>query len=312
MFMPLLLVVLLLVAFFFLGKAADVVVVHIRHIGERLGISTVFLGLLLGLFTTLPEFALGINAFANGAEELAFGNLIGGVPVLLGLVLGLGVLLNQGIQTKEVNGSTLFILSFLLLPLLLGLDGQVGIVDGVVLILFYFLLGYSLFATHRKRFGRRVRFFPHRFAGTDFLFVIGGTVLVLLISNGIIRITLELLTFFQVPAFLVGVIIFAIGTNLPELSVTIRSWKRKAGDLSLSHLMGSAMANVLLLGLLAFIHNIPITVSVAYIGLMGSLALLLAMVFFFSRSANRLSRAEGVMLVLGYLLVISSQFLRVL
>ena len=302
----------LFIAFFLLGKAADIVVVHIRHIGERLGIGTVFLGLLLGLFTTLPEFALAINAFANGVEELSFGNLVGGIPVLLGLILGLGAVLNRKINTKEMNGSTPFMLAFLLLPLLLGLDGRVGMVDGVVLILFYLLLGYALYAWNRRVFGRHIYFRPHRFAATDFFLVIGGIILVLLISNGIIRITLELLALFQIPAFLVGVLLFAIGTNLPELSVTIRAWRRGASDLSMSHLLGSAMANGLLIGILAFIHVIPVTVNTAYVGLAVTTAFLLGLLFLFGRTDNRLSRREGFALVGGYLLVVASQALIVL
>lgn len=296
----------LVAAFIALGKAADVVVVHIRHIGERLGLSLGVLGLVLGLFTSLPEFALGLNAYASQVYTLSFGNLIGGMVVLLGLVLGVSAVLNRRIKTSAQNGHTPFLLAYLFLPLLLGLDGQVGEVDAVVLALFFGLLAYTLFLGSHRTLGVRVSFRPHRFAGSDALLVLAGTVFVLLLSNGIVRITLELLRVFHVPAFLAGLFVFSLGTNLPEISVAIRSWRRHASELSLSHLFGSAMVNPLLIGLFSLIHPVTTEVQVGYISLMACMALLLIAVLVFCRSGNVLTRREGMVLIGLYLLIIIS------
>jgi cation:H+ antiporter len=304
-----LLIVALLVAFLLLGKAADMVVVHIRHIGEHLGIGTVILGLVLGVFTSLPEFALGVNAYANNAHVLSFGNLVGGMAVLLGLVLGVSAMLNRRINTRTQKGHTPFLMAYLFLPILLGIDGQLGIVDAVVLVLFYALLAYSLYIGNRKTFGVHISFRPHRFAGTDFFLVLGGTVFILLLSNGIVRMTLELLSRFNAPEFLVGFFVFALGTNLPEISVAIRSWQRHASELSLSHLFGSAMVNPLLLGIFAFIHPVTLTIGVPYLALAVLLGLLFFAVLVLCRSGNVLTRREGIILVVGYLAVVASQAL---
>jgi cation:H+ antiporter len=299
----------LLVAFLLLGKAADMVVVHIRHIGERLGIGTVMLGLMLGLFTSLPEFALGVNAVVNDAHGLSFGNLVGGMAVLLGLVLGVSAMLNRRMNTKTQKGHAPFLLAYLFLPLLLGLDGQLGIVDAVILLLVYPLLAYALYIGHRRAAGIQISFQPHRFAGTDFLLVLTGTIFILLLSNGIVRITLELLSVFNAPEFLAGFLVFAIGTNLPEISVAVRSWKRHVSELSLSHLFGSAMVNPLLLGGFALIDPIRLNVGVPYITLAVLMGLLFIAVLAFCRSKDTLTRKEGALLVAGYVVVALSQAL---
>lgn len=297
----------LVAAFAVLGKAADILITHIKRIGERLGIGVFYLGLLLGLFTSFPELALGLNAFLNQATPLSLGNLLGGIPVLLGLVLGLSAILNKQVRTDGKNGSTAFILLYLLLPLLLGLDGQIGLIDGVVLILVYFLVIYSLYAWHRHEHGTFVRFFPRKIVMQDLFFTVFGIVLILLTSNIIVRITLALLSHFYIPEFIVGLLIYSIGTNLPEIVVTVRSWLRGVPELSMSHLLGSSMVNILILGMLAFLQAIPVHVGLEYAILVVMLLILLAGVYLFCRSDRKLSRREGWMLVLFYGIFVLTQ-----
>lgn len=303
------LILALLLCFYALGKAADVVVVHIKHIGQALGIGSFLLGLLLGLFTSTPELALGISSYAENIPALSLGNLIGGIPVLLGLVLGVSLILNRKISTRGNSGSLPFILAYLFLPLLLGLDGQFGIVDGTVLVLFYFLLVYALYSWHRNDPGVAVRLSRRKHIHLDLFLTVLGIVAVLLVSSLTVHLAEQLLSMWPVPPFLLGLLVFSLGTNLPEITVALRAWRRHNAELSVNHLIGSAIVNPLLIGMFVFIRPTQNTVGPAYYLLAGSFLLLLVLFYFFYRSEDRLTRREGIGLVGCYVAFLGMQAL---
>jgi cation:H+ antiporter len=301
----------LLVCFGILGKAADILVLHIRRIGERLGIGVFFLGLLLGLFTSFPELALGISAYASNAEALSMGNLLGGIPVLIGLVLGVSAIANREIKTQGTQGGLPLMLAYLALPVVLGMDGKLGMIDGAVLVGGYLLLVYALYAWHRTDHGTSVRFIPRQVVLMDLFLTVVSILAVLLISNLIVRLTLQLLALFHTPEFLVGLLVFAVGTNLPEIIVAIRAWKHGAADLSLNHLLGSAIVNGLLIGIFAFIRATDMYIGLEYAALAVAFGGLLGSAFLFIRSGNVLTRREGYGLLAIYAAFVCSQIVTV-
>lgn len=301
------LIAVILACFVLLGKVADVLIAHIRRIGERLGLGIFFLGLLLGLFTSFPELALGINSYARGASALSLGNLLGGIPVLLALVLGLSAVLNRKIRTDRINGSLPFMLVYLMLPLALGADGIIGMIDGIVLVLFYLLLTYAMYAWHRNEHGSFFHFTPRRTVLSDVFLTVVSAGAILLLSTLIVQFTLQLLAIFRINPFFVGLLIFAIGTNLPELTIAVRSWRQGASDLSLSHLLGSALCNVLLVGIFSFMRPLPLTGGMEYAVLFVMFFLLLGTVYLFARSDGVLSRREGISLIACYAIFLLTQ-----
>src|SRR3989344_2301371 len=253
----------LLAFFYLLGKAADLVIYNIRIVGEKLGIKIFFLGILLGFFTSLPEFAVEINATINNISAVSVGNLLGGIVVLFSFILGLSVVLNRNIITNEKKLiSLLLVFIYFLLPLFLGFNRYLSSVDGVILISLYLILIYYLYWQQKKDRKSTSNLIIHKDKITrSILLVILGLVLVVVISNIVIRFTSVLLTQWAIPPFLVGLILFSLGTNLPEIMVTVRSWRRNIKDLSLSNLIGSGMANIFILGFLSLIK--PITIKAA-------------------------------------------------
>src|SRR5688572_30324040 len=138
----------LFILFYALGRCADLVVINIRDIGRKLRLPIFFLGLVLGLLTSLPELAIGINALVQDIPSISVGNLLGGSLVLFCLVLGISILLNRKIKTDGKTGSLLPILGYIFLPLLLGLSGEINFWSGLVLLLLYPTVLLHLYLTH--------------------------------------------------------------------------------------------------------------------------------------------------------------------
>ena len=209
-------IVILAFLFFILGKAADKIIFNIRIIAEKLGIPVLFLGIILGLLTSLPETAIGINAIINNVSGIAVGNLLGGVVVILCLILGINLVLNKKVSTSGEFIYLLPIFAFLFTPLFFGLDGTLGYFDGIAIIFVY--IGV-LFYLYKKD----VHFTLGRITGArggkmakELFYVIVSLVIIIVASNVIVKEASFLLEQMNMSPFFMGLIIFSIGTNLPE------------------------------------------------------------------------------------------------
>ncbi|MFH1188619.1 MAG: hypothetical protein V1652_02110 [bacterium] len=297
--------------FWFLGKAADLAIYHIRQIAEKLGVGVFFLGLILGFFTSLPEFAIGINAVIDGIPSVAFGNLLGGLLTLYGLILGVSLLLNRRIEMGESVKRFALILIFLALPVLLSLDGKLGMIDGIVIAAAYFGLLFVLY--EHKRDVRTTTQDIHRHAiMKDFMLFSVGIILVLIIANFIVDIIKPILVQLPISPFVMGLIFFAIGTNFPEIIVTFRAWKSHSKELAISNLLGSGMANVMILGVLAITQEFPVVRDASYYSFAVIVAGLLITLFVFYRSNKELTAREGMILIGIYGFFVLTQILATL
>ncbi|MCR4256729.1 MAG: hypothetical protein NUW08_03420 [Candidatus Uhrbacteria bacterium] len=289
----------LLVLFYALGLSADLVIKHIRVIGKKLGVPIFVLGLILGLLTSLPELGIGINALAQDVPSVSVGNLLGGVIILFCLVLGIGIVLNREVKTDGKTEILWPILTYMTLPLLFGLRGYIGFWTGLGLLLLYpAVLLYAYLAhgekTGRSSDGKRISIVK------ELAHIILGLIGVIFLSNLIVRMTLPILTTLRVPGFLVGLIVYAIGTNLPELIVTIRAWKNHVRELSFSNILGSAAANAALLGAFAMTQTLPVTVDFSYVVTVLAVLVTFGLVLRFYRTGKRFSRGEGLALICVY------------
>lgn len=295
--------------FYILGKSADKIVHNVRIISEKMGIPIVFLGAILGFFTSLPETAIGINAIINNIQAVALGNLLGGIIVILCLVLGINLILNRKIKTDGKITHIVPIFVFILTPLVLGMDNKLGFVDGLILIISYvgiifFLykknVSFSLINISSSRSSKITR---------EIMYLIISVSVVIIASNLIIRETSLLLQQTNLSPFVVGMLFFSIGTNLPEMAVMIRSWKLGSSELSVSHLLGSVMANVLIIGLFSIYKTMPLTINFSFYFLAIYLVLISVVILYFYKSEKKLTRREGFVLIGSYFVFVIAQIL---
>jgi cation:H+ antiporter len=300
-------VVILFALFALIGAAADLVIKNIRVIAEKTGVRLMYLGLILGIGTSLPELTIGLTAHMQGIGSLSHGNLIGGIIVLISLVLGLALILNRLLKTDGKLGPILPALGLLLLPVALGFDGRIGLIDGVVMVLAYFAAFLHLFNSRHTRRLPHIAFFRERTFLKETLAVLFGLICILIASRFAIDLTLEWMTGTKLPPFAIGLMIYSLGTNLPEIILAIRSFQRGAGELSWSGILGSAMVNPLILGLLAILRPIPVTITSEYLVISFGLLLLVMALGSMYRSDRAFTRKEGVVLVLFFFGIVATE-----
>lgn len=142
----------------------------------------------------------------------------------------------------------------------------------------------------------------------NFLLLGVGVILLLWAGDWLVLGAASLARKWGVPALIVGLTIVAFGTSAPELVVSIQAVLRGASELAIGNVIGSNIANVLLvLGAPALILAIPTNVSGvvrnSYMALAATLILILLM--FINRP---LVMWQGAILFLGIIIYLSWMF----
>lgn len=286
--------------FIVLGFAADIVVKNTRSIAHALGVPLVFLGLIIGLLTTLPELSIGISALANNVPDLTVGNLLGGIVVLFLLILGLSVILARRISTDGNAEHLAPVGLFIILPFFMSIDGRISRVEGVVLMAMYVFLLFLMYEMFVQKQRNHAIIKRQKLAKELFILFI-ALCAVVVSADLIVSGTMHLLTDYRVSPFIIGLLAFPLGTNLPEIVVSFRSWRRHASSLSWSNLVGSAIANVFVLGSFASIKTLVITRNNGFLFLSISVVIAILCAVAFYRSERAFTRREGFALIALYL-----------
>ncbi|PIS15689.1 hypothetical protein COT62_02310 [Candidatus Roizmanbacteria bacterium CG09_land_8_20_14_0_10_41_9] len=295
-----------LLSFVFIWFGSGLIVSSIDTFARKLRISSFALSFfVLGLFTSIPEISLGINSIVEKEPEILVGDIIGEVIVIYLLLIPTLAIIGNGIKlNRQLNNQNLLLAMLVCLtPAFLISDRILSLSEGLLLILLYGLLFYFieknqgiLEAVERK--------FAHP-DGREFLYIgkiILGTGIVFLSSRYLVDRTVFFSQILNISPFLISLIALSLGTNLPELSVGIRSLYSGKKDIAFGDYVGSAAANTLILGVLTIFNGSSIVIPNHFFQRFFFMFIGLSLFYFFSRSKNDISRIEGIGLLYIYLL----------
>ena len=329
-----------------LVKGADLFVEYSARIAKRLGVSDLVIGLTLtSIGTSIPELASSLSASLNMAPELVIGNIVGSNIANIGLILGVAALFHA-IPTDEKMHDRDGIIMIACTALFFGLVLNNSLVrwEGIALLCLYvfyiffavissvqersyhfkdfmqFILDFEYIEPFTKGLKKSIPMtqkthhpepferFPARKLAKEFLVVIASIALIVFGAKYLIEEALWIAKVINIPENVVGLTMIAMGTSLPELVVSITAAKKGKGGIVVGNIIGSNIANILLIGGLASALS-PLHVaedSVTYtipIMLFFSLFLLYCV-----KTDWRISRAQGLLLVFVYLAFIISAF----
>lgn len=261
----------------------------------------------------MPELLIGVNSALKGVPILSLGNIMGQNLILFTLAPAICafILKNLELESKTVRAGSTFAVIAAFLPLLLALDGEISRIDGIVLILSFFIYIAWLFSK-KERFTKvyegesdlseksEKNFVS---VATNFLIVAGGLFLLILSSQGVINFALSFSDLLRIPLPLVGILIIGLGTSLPETYFAITLARKKQSWMILGGLMGSvAVSSTWILGLVSFIRPIRITdfspLAITRIFLIAGALFFL----FFIRTHKRITIKEGLFLFILYII----------
>lgn len=259
--------------------------------------------------TSSPELTVSSMAALAGKPEIGLGDALGSNMVNIGLILGLALLFGAlSANLAEIKRDFVLALSVPVLTLILALDGVLSRADGALLLAlfaFWLILAVRQAVKHRRNVFENAA--PENMGSEDaatqvhparaWLFLIVGLASLILAGRLFVTGASGIAETLGVNAYVIGALVVAIGTSLPELVTMLLARLRGHDDVGLGTLLGSNLFNGLaIVGVAAAIHPIHAPTSEVAIALgFGALTVLLIL-----PCAGIISRRRGLVLLAVY------------
>lgn len=293
---------LLVVGFVFLVKGSDWFVDGAASIAARLGIPQLIIGLtIVAMGTSAPEAAVSITASTQGSADITIGNILGSNILNILIILGLASFLTCiHVAKSTVFREIPFMIFVTVLLLVLGLDGSITLVDGIILwACFLFYLGY-LFRMAKNSDGEEEESInTQRPLWKSLLWTAFGMGLIILGSDIAVDAATSIARIMGMSERLIGLTIVALGTSLPELFTSVTAAKKGNADIAIGNIVGSNVFNILfVVGTSSLVTNIPFAAafrSDAIIAIGAAVLLFVCCLHHYS-----LARKSGIAMLASY------------
>lgn len=288
-------------------------------LAKRLGVSEFIIGVtIVAIGTSMPELVVSVKSAIAGQADVSIGNVVGSNVFNVFAILGITTMISpMALTSGNIRRDIPFCLAASFLLFMLSLDSTIwgcgenllSRVDGII-----FLLGYALFLGYIIRSGRKTA--PKAPAVEPkapnapeksmqvwkmcLLLVLGICGLVFgadMFLDGAV----ELATLVGLSEAVIGIVIVAAGTSLPELFASIVPAIKGKSEIALGNIIGSNIANILL------ILGTSATITPLRLGGIGAvdmsvmmLAAVLVMLSAFVIGKSKITRIEGFILFAIY------------
>ncbi len=270
-------------------------------------ISPIVIGLTIVAFgTSAPEMGVALSAALSGQPDITMGNILGSNIANTGLILGLGALLTPlpvRLRMLRIEIPLLIVVSMALWAF--ATMGHLGRPAGLILLITFTTYCVILYRhSQKKPYIHQVEFDKSLNRKGSFWFdlvlVIAGLAGLVIGSKSLVWGAENIAVYLGIPELIVGLILTAIGTSLPELATTVAAARKGQTDLILGNVIGSNLSNLCaVLGVTACITPIDINPDLLHrdFPVMVAFSLVLLPVM---RIGMKVTRWEGAALLLSY------------
>ncbi len=307
---------LLVLGFVMLVKGADLFVDGASGVATKFGIPQLVIGLtIVAMGTSAPEAAVSITAAFAGNADITIGNIVGSNILNILIILGISSL----VYPLAVQKSTLIIdipivLFATLILYLLGFDGNISRVDGIIMLVVFIAYLAYLFgvakkeksAIDREKAGEiTVNSQSDEVAAKDIsllkaiLFTLIGLVLIVGGSKFVVDSATAIAKALGLSQRFIGLTIVALGTSLPELFTSVTAAMKKNSDIAIGNIVGSNIFNILfIVGLSGVVIPVPFAQAFRFDTIISGIAA--AALLAFCLPKKKLSRFAGVIMLVCY------------
>lgn len=278
---------------------------------KRLGVSPLLSGLVIvGFGTSAPELVVSVNAAIDGRPDIAIGNVVGSNIGNILLILGVCALITPlAVKPLALRRDAVTVVAASALFLVLVGGSALGRMDAAIFL--SALAAYLVWAYWSERFHAAPSGELHRAEAEELstvpksllwtvIAVIVGLLLLVTGSQIFLKGAIGIAAYFDVPEAVIGLTLVAVGTSLPELSISVIAAIRRHADVAVGNILGSNIFNLLgILGVSSLLQPLPVHQRILHFDqwvMLGTSVLLLFLLY----TGRRLSRAEGGVLLMGY------------
>ncbi len=289
-------------------------------LAERFGMPEFIIGLtVVAVGTSMPELSVSLLSSIKGNSDMAIGNVVGSNIFNTFVILGMCAMIAPIIfsRTNVRRDIPLCIAASLMLGVFtLGesvhpnFNSSITRLEGVVMLSCYVtMIWYSLHVERRRHDKEsdylktdNKQFKPLWQAS---LLVVAGLAALIFGGDLCVRSASDIARSLGVSESVIAITIVAGGTSLPELASSIAAVVKHRPSLALGNVLGSNIANILLiLGLSATVRPLElkgVTMSDIWLSILGSILLLLSAV---AIGRSKMTRVEGAVMLSIYIVYI--------
>jgi cation:H+ antiporter len=311
--MSVLTILMLLSGLAFLIGGAEFLVRGASSLASAAGVSSLVVGLTVVAFgTSSPEMAVSVMSAYKGQADLAIGNVVGSNIFNVLFILGLSAVIVPLVVAQQLVRFDVPIMigvSLLLLPL--GMDGRIGMIDGLLLtagVAYYTI--FLIRQSRREKSAEVKQEYENSFAAKpsaagwlkNIALVLIGLAGLVLGSKWLVDSAVVIAKSFGVSELIIGLTIVAAGTSMPEVATSVVAAIRGERDIAVGNVVGSNIFNILcVLGISSLAAPDGIQVSKAALAfdipVMIAVAVACLPVFF---SQYLISRVNGAIFLAFY------------
>ena len=248
-------------------------------LAKKLRISSMIIGLTVVAYgTSTPELAASLLAAFNSHTELILGNIVGSNVSNVGMVIGISAIFTPLLISKiTVSRWIPIMIGVSLLVVAMSYDGEISQIDGILLIAALIAFtAYTIKTVKKQKIQQNETIENEALEGEYFLskykietypqsfgLIAAGVILLFLGGHLTVDGAVNLAETLGLSQLVIGVVIVAIGTSLPELITSIIAIAKKQTDIGVGNIVGSNIYNILLiLGVSSTIIGIPVSTDV--------------------------------------------------
>lgn len=289
-------IAIVIISILVISKGAIILVDSAVRIAQRLGVSQLVIGLtVVALGTSAPEFAVTIMSSFRELSNISVGNIVGSNIFNLGFILGGTAIIRSLSTNKKVvfrdGGFLLF--GTLLLTFFLW-DLTLSRFEGIVLFAMLIIYLGTLFV---KKENVEHETTDETYKWYDPFILVLGLVMIVGSSHFLVDSATSIAKVMGISDWVIGATIVAAGTSAPELATSIVAALRGKHGISVGNLIGSDIFNMYgVLGVAAIMRDLPVDAGARMNLILLIVMVLLALIFM--RTGWKISRREGIILVL--------------
>lgn len=290
-------------------KGATLATKYSAKLAEHFSVSRYIIGFVVVAFISiLPETIISINSAIQGVPEFGLGTLFGSNIADLSLIFALLILLSgRGIriESKVLKNVSLYPF-FLLLPVVLGLNGHFSRIDGAILIITGVLFYYLVFRNGTEK----SKVFSNGDGKYKNIFLLLFAMALLLAGAHFTVVSATALAeALRITPILIGMLVVSLGTTMPEFLYSLKAVRQKEDSLAVGDILGSVLADAtIVIGILALISPFHFPVKIIYIT--GAFMVVASLVLLkFMRSGRTITKKEGFILLAFWIVYALVEFM---
>jgi cation:H+ antiporter len=281
-------------------KAADKFTEASEKIGIFFGLSPFIIGIIIvSIGTSLPELISSIFSVLKNSSEIVTGNVIGSNIANIALALGVAATMKKKMKINYKFSKLdlpLFLSSAILFAIFIR-DGKFMMIEAILFLILYFAYIFQLSKTkNSKKFKSK-----NKLGWKQPMILLISSFLIYLGAKYTINSTIAISEILNIGKEIIAVGAIALGTSLPELTVSVNAARKGKADIAIGNILGSNIFNILMvMSIPSLFGNLVIPSSLWNFSI--PVMLFSSAFFIFIIKNKEITRKEGIILILIYLL----------